>query len=227
MKDLSIFIDESGDFGKYSQHSPFYIVSMVFHEQKDSITEQVNKLESELEMMGFKYHTIHTAPLIRRESVYKNLDISLRKRIFNKLFMFTKNVRIKCTTLVVDKMQHSKSHEIAQQLSRQLASFIKDNAEYFNSFDNIIVYYDNGQYQLSYILNVIFSTLLSQSFEFRPVMPNQYKLFQTADLICTFALTQNKILSGKELSNSERIFFGSKSKLKKTYLKYIDKIKMK
>ncbi len=86
MKELSIFIDESGDFGRYSSHSPFYIVSMVFHEQKDSIKYQVDKLNQALIDENLINHTIHTAPLIRRESVYKEMDISLRKRIFNKLF---------------------------------------------------------------------------------------------------------------------------------------------
>ncbi len=37
MKELSIFIDESGDFGEYDYHSPWYIVTMVFHEQEASI----------------------------------------------------------------------------------------------------------------------------------------------------------------------------------------------
>lgn len=39
MKELSIFIDESGDFGEYDYRSPWYIVTMVFHEQDASIQE--------------------------------------------------------------------------------------------------------------------------------------------------------------------------------------------
>ena len=31
LKELSIFIDESGDFGEYCFHSPYYIITMVFH----------------------------------------------------------------------------------------------------------------------------------------------------------------------------------------------------
>ena len=31
LKELSIFIDESGDFGEYEAHSPYYIIIMVFH----------------------------------------------------------------------------------------------------------------------------------------------------------------------------------------------------
>ena len=42
MKELSVFIDESGDFGEYSYHAPFYIVTMVFHNQKVDINVKVN-----------------------------------------------------------------------------------------------------------------------------------------------------------------------------------------
>lgn len=31
MKEYSIFVDESGDFGKYAKHSPYYIVSIEIH----------------------------------------------------------------------------------------------------------------------------------------------------------------------------------------------------
>ena len=32
MKELSIFVDESGDFGEYDYHSPYYIILMVLHD---------------------------------------------------------------------------------------------------------------------------------------------------------------------------------------------------
>ena len=37
MKELSIFVDESGDFGEYAVHSPYYIITMVYHEQDKDI----------------------------------------------------------------------------------------------------------------------------------------------------------------------------------------------
>ena len=43
MKELSIFVDESGDFGEYNHHSPYYIITMVFHNQNDDISEDINK----------------------------------------------------------------------------------------------------------------------------------------------------------------------------------------
>ena len=37
VKELSIFIDESGDFGDYDYRSPYYIIARVFHEQSEDI----------------------------------------------------------------------------------------------------------------------------------------------------------------------------------------------
>lgn len=51
MKELSIFIDESGDFGEYDYRSPWYIVTMVFHDQQVSIQEPLEYLEKELSLL--------------------------------------------------------------------------------------------------------------------------------------------------------------------------------
>lgn len=48
MRELSVFIDESGDFGEYDYHSPFYIITMVFHDQDEDIKPAVEKLNREL-----------------------------------------------------------------------------------------------------------------------------------------------------------------------------------
>ncbi|MDO4920534.1 MAG: hypothetical protein Q4E64_01720 [Phascolarctobacterium sp.] len=48
MKELSVFIDESGDFGAYEPHSPYYIITMVFHVQDSLIEAAIMNLEKEL-----------------------------------------------------------------------------------------------------------------------------------------------------------------------------------
>lgn len=45
MKELSIFIDESGDWGEYEKHCPYYIVTMVMHDQSKDIEKEVRHLE--------------------------------------------------------------------------------------------------------------------------------------------------------------------------------------
>ena len=46
MKELSVFVDESGDFGEYDYHAPFYIISMVLHDQESIIDSDLEKLEN-------------------------------------------------------------------------------------------------------------------------------------------------------------------------------------
>ena len=52
MSELSIFIDESGDFGEYDYHSPYYIITMVFHNQDRAIADPMARLEEDLGNLG-------------------------------------------------------------------------------------------------------------------------------------------------------------------------------
>lgn len=54
MKELSIFVDESGDFGEYSTHSPYYIVTIVLHDQSKDISSEIIRLNNELVDLGYK-----------------------------------------------------------------------------------------------------------------------------------------------------------------------------
>ena len=57
MKELSIFVDESGDFGEYNHISPYYLVTLILHEQEKSIIEQVKMLDLCLDNINIdRYH---------------------------------------------------------------------------------------------------------------------------------------------------------------------------
>ena len=92
---------------------------------------------------------------------------------------------------------------------------------YFQSFEKVILYYDNGQHELNRILNTVLATQLAD-YDVRKVIPNEYRLFQVANLICTLELLKTKMEHGK-LSNSEERIFHSKRDLKKDFLKEIQK----
>lgn len=102
-KTLSLFIDESGDFGAFEPHSPYYIVSMVLHNQDVDISKQISGLDERLLNLGCPRHAIHTGPLIRRESVYKDDLMEHRKRLFITLFYFMTKLDIHYITCTVRK----------------------------------------------------------------------------------------------------------------------------
>lgn len=221
MKELSIFIDESGDFGEFSNHSPYYIISMVFHDQKNDIKPIIDKLDLELSNIGLSDFCIHTGPIIRKEEIYENMTIPERRHIFNKMIAFIRQIDIHYHSFYVEKKHFENIVDIAGSLSKQISNFILSHYELFLSYDDVKIYYDNGQVEVSKILSSIFNSLLPNPI-FRKVMPIDYKLFQVADLICSMELIKLK-LKNNFLSKSESIFFGNLRDLKKNYLKPLEK----
>lgn len=103
MKELSIFIDESGDFGKYSHHSPYYIITMVFHNQSNNIQSAITKLNTELSYLNLNNICIHTGPIIRKEEIYSHMSIIERRRIFNKMIALIRQINIRYKYFYIEK----------------------------------------------------------------------------------------------------------------------------
>ena len=221
LKELSIFIDESGDFGEYDHRSPFYIITMVFHDQSEDIQPAIAKLNRELSYLDLDDLCIHTGPIIRKEEIYTNMTIEERRRIFNKMVAFFRKINIRYKCFYIEKKHISDVVEATGKLSKLISGFIREHYQEFLSFDDVKIYYDNGQVEVSKILSSVFNALLPNPI-FRKVMPTDYKLFQVADLLCSMELIKLKI-ENNMFSKSEKNFFGSMRDLKKNYLKPISK----
>lgn len=221
MRELSVFIDESGDFGEYSADSPYYIVTLVFHNQANDISDLVNRLDTQLLDCGFQDKYIHTHPIIRREYPYNNLTIDDRRKIINKLLRFTMSCPIKYFSVIVMKKEAQNKIKLSAKIANQLSAFIRENLGFFQDYDKIIVYYDNGQQELSIIINTILNTALT-NIDFRNASPQQYKLLQVADFICSLELLKQK-RKDNLLTKSEKSFFYKPQELQKNYLKSIGK----
>ena len=114
-------------------------------------------------------------------------------------------------------------HFRGDKVLKEISGFIRSHYEDFLAFDDVKIYYDNGQVEVSKILSSVFNALLPNPI-FRKVMPSEYKLFQAADLLCTLELVKLK-LENNMFSKSEMTFFGNVRDLKKNYLKPLDKKK--
>lgn len=224
MKELSIFVDESGDFGEYDHRAPYYIISMVLHNQQDDISNELQVLERELNNLGLPNHCIHSGPVIRSEEEYRGYDLTDRKRMLMKLMTFIRHLDIQFKSIYIEKKHIEDSVEATGKLSKKLALFIRENYTFFCNFDMVKIYYDNGQVEITRILSSVFNALL-ENVEFRKVIPADYRLFQVADFICTLKLTELK-MEKHRLSKSELSFFGDERTLKKNYLKPLAKKEM-
>lgn len=222
MRELSIFVDESGDFGSFEAHAPYYIVTMVLHDQRVNISENIRKLNEALGYLGYAdEQAIHTEPLIRRETPYREYAPNERRAIFSKLYYFTLNCDIQYKSFVFKKDEYKDIFKLEAKMAKEISLFIRENLSYFQSFDKVILYYDNGQHELNRILNTVLATELTD-YDVRRVQPNDYKLFQVADLICTLELLEQKIKNA-QMTRSETLIFHSKRDLNKDFLKGIHK----
>lgn len=101
MSELSIFIDESGDFGTQSS---LYLLTFIFHNQSISITSQLKRLDETLNDMGWKSGgALHAGPMIRREEEYRNVSLEERRKLFDRLLTFTRTTGITYASFAVVK----------------------------------------------------------------------------------------------------------------------------
>lgn len=215
MKELSVFIDESGDFGEVRERPAYYLVTFVFHNQDNNIDLQVVKLEEDMKNAGFDMEYIHTGPVIRREEVFARYSIDERRKLLYKMLNFVYACPISYLTVVVDRKEAVDKVSLSGKLAKAINAKISMHQNFFAGFDKIIVYYDNGQSELSAILNAVFSIRFS-SVEFRKAAPQRYRLLQAADFICSMELLKIKRTENR-LSKSEEKFFYKPQELKKTF----------
>ena len=197
---------------------------MLFHDQDKDINPMIKKLDEEIQSLGYEQDfVIHTAPLIRKEEMFNAVMPNERRALFTKLFYFVLKSDIQYKTFVFEKKQFENTLKLEGRMAKDMSLFIRSNLDFFQGFENVILYYDNGQHELNRILNAVLTTELSH-YDIRKVLPKDYKLFQAADLICTLQLLSLK-RERKELSNSELLLFHNERELNKQFIKPIMKKK--
>ena len=220
---ISIFVDESGDFGFKKGSSSFYLFTLVLHDQSKNLTEYLETLERCLANLGFANHCIHTAPIIRNENEYFNYSYEARRNLMFVMRNFARHLPVKVKTFCFDKKLWDSKDKLQARIAKELAEFCRDDLAFFQSFDSRALYYDNGQSELGLVLNTVFNTLLDVETK-REVKPSEYRLFQLADYICTLELVSIKA-KRHQLSNSEDMFFRTKE-LNKQFMKEIRKLNL-
>ncbi len=214
-KVLSVFIDESGDTGFEFGASKYYVVSLVFHEQNNDISSQLNKFKDD--------PVFHVGPIIRREDNFKNINLFERKRYLNKILILYTILPILHKEFIYNKKEFDEDDaKTLARLARGTHSFLMQHYDYFSAFDLINVYYDKGQQVVYKALAQAFG-ISGYPAEFKKeAKQEKYRLAQVADYITSIRLTELKMNAGT-LSKSEERFFENKKVFKRVYLRSLNK----
>lgn len=126
---------------------------------------------------------------------------------------------------VLNKRELGNTDRLVSAMSRELGMLIRSHYEFVSSWERLVIYYDNGQKEITNLVSSVFNAHLSV--KVRKVVPADYSLFQAANLCCTMSLLRRKIVA-TGLSPSERSFFSTpkdsaERALKKGYFKTWDR----
>lgn len=219
LSELSIFVDESGEWGKLSE---YYLITLVLHVQSDSAAEHIDKYERHLADSGLPDIPFHAGPLFNGHDGYEDISFADRKRLFFAFFTLARNLPFRYVTFAhLKTMFDGNKIRFEAQLKRDLADFFLSHLDEFQSYEIIKVYYDNGQQIVANALKTSISYALSkEAVVYRDAQPKDYRLEQAADLMCTVELTALKFDKGTETATDRKIFKNRRD-FRKNYLKIL------
>jgi len=205
---LNIFIDESGDFGFVDGSSELYGVSFTLHESADSITNDLEYLNTRLKKANYD-GMIHLADLVARRGDYSHFKLEQRKNIFWSIFYFSKRVKVKIHTVIVDKRFKNNKTQLNRELAGQISNFFNSISDYMDKFDKVVVYYDNGQDALGAIIDTLLlnKTNVEHRIEFDH---KEKRLFQVSDMLTFVDKIVYKHNNNMPLTKAEKYFFSVK-----------------
>lgn len=220
MRDLSIFIDESGSDGLTDK---YYLLTLVMHDQTDNLSNSIDSYERALVNKHLPNIPFHASPLMNGKGVYAPLDLRSRKILLGTFRVFFRHTPVSYHTFTYKTKEYSSLDNLAVTMRRDLINFLFDNLEKLQSYDIVKVYYDNGQRSIANSIHIAVEYALSTSaVVYRLAEPSEYRLAQVADYICTVEFTALKY-SDHTFTATDEKFFGGWSDFKNGILKEVRK----
>lgn len=215
-RELSIFVDESGD---KSERSRYFILTLVMHDQADSITDKIAFYERALSSADLPNIPFHSEPLLNGHKDYAYLEPEQRKKMLAAFNVLVQRLPIRYRAFVYKRSEFESSEKLGMRIKRDIIDALNSELAYFQAFEHVKVYYDNGQSIVKRALDEAVSSVLSkQAVVKRRTTMTEYRLAQVADYLCTIELAAVKY-AAKENGGTYEKFFGGIGSFKKNWLK--------
>lgn len=216
MAECSIFVDESGG---QKGHSKYYGITLVFHDQSESIQPAVDRFDRALEERNLPKLTMHAGPLLNGHDPFEDMDVKRRKALLMTFFVMLQHIPVRYTTLMYRRSEFESQESLAARLRRDVINLLFDNLSLMQSFDRVKVFYDDGQEILAKALHQAIEYAISrEAIVYKFASPTDYVLSQVADFLCTLELTALKYRNNEQTATDEK-FFGSNAMFRRNFLK--------
>ena len=88
MRELSVFVDESGDLGGESK---YYLMALIFHDQDDHLADSIALYERALAKRNLPDVALHFGPLLHAHDEYRTMDVGQRATILSSFGTFAQH----------------------------------------------------------------------------------------------------------------------------------------
>lgn len=161
----------------------------------------------------------HSEPLLNGHGSYEGIDLQARKEMLYSFNVLTQRLPISCKTFVYRRSEFEDLAKLTTRMKRDISSLLFDHLDFFQGFDEVKVYYDNGQVIVKRALDQSIGFVLSKGVvERRKTSITDYRLEQVADYLCTIELATVKY-AAKEDGETYNKFFGGIGAFKKNWFK--------
>lgn len=150
---------------------------------------------------------------------YGFLGIEQRKAILAYFSSFVRKLPVSYITFVYRRSQFEDPARLMERTGRDISSAMVKHLGFFQSFDDVKVYYDNGQDIVKQALDRSVGKVLSKGVvRRRKTSMTDYRLEQVADYLCTIELGLAKYET-KDDGETYNKFFGGIGSFKRNWLK--------
>ena len=220
VRELSVFVDESGDLGAESK---YYMLALIFHDQSEDLSEVLSQYQLTLRERRLENLPLHMNPLLRGNEAYANMDTHHRERLLTAFATFAHKCPFTYHVIAYRKDRFVDTSALGAQLRRDIVELLFAHLEWFQRFDLVKIYYDDGQRLVTRALHDGFEYALArEAVLYRDARPSDNRMLQIADYVCGVELAALKY-DAREEDATDRIFFGKRRDFMRTFLRKLRK----
>ena len=215
---LNLHIDETGS---QDLSEGLYLIAVVLHDHGNDISTPIREYEKHLSIADLDDVPFHGKDLFHGNEGYHAMSIGDRKRLLTQFARLVRTLPIEYFVLRYSVVDTHRREELEARIRRDLVSLAYDHLSFFQRFDTISVYYDNGQGAVSAALRGALDFVLARNVtDYRDADHSARRLLQVADYICTVERASIAYDAGKQSKTQER-FFGNRRNFTQSFMKQL------
>lgn len=151
---------------------------------------------------------------------YADLDVVERKRLLACFSGFVRRLPVTYVTFNYRMSEVENTGQLARCMFQDVCGILNGHLAYFQGFDQLKVYYDDGQPSVSRALHATVEDSISrQAIVYRGTRFESFRLAQTADYLCAIELAALKYERGVQTA-TDQMFYGGAQSFKRNWLKH-------